>query len=149
MKFINYILFVLTALLSGCMLPQGANGCDHLNSKYEVCFLFDESGEAIITDGDSSLEVVSSKTYALSPSKDKLVVSEWRPYKFFSQAENREYRNTRLFFSNEKGNTLSSIEAGQWQVFLTYKLSDGVEREAVFAFEVTKSLYVPFIMRPN
>ena len=149
MKIRLFISILLSQFLIGCMLPQGANGCDHSKGKYGVCILFDESGEAIVTDEDSSLEIIGSKTYAISPNQSKLVVSKWYPYKFYSSAENREYRNTRVIFSDDQGHHLTHIESGHWQVFLTYKLSDGIEREASMDFNVTQSLYVPFIMRPN
>ena len=154
MKYLRLIVLSSFFLFSGCMIPQGANDCIHNDiEKSAICFSFHENGQGFVykffSGNQVKMNIEKDKTYLISPNGTRYRVANTKILDEFSEQSQVRYYNTTMIFSDYKGRELTDIESGHWQVFLTYALSDEIEREVKFEFDVSKSLYIPFVMRPN
>ena len=152
MKIRLFISILLSLFLTSCVLPQGASDCLKKENS-ALCFSLNENGQGIAYEFSSGnqvkLSIVNEKTYLISPFGKRYHVVNTQVFNKISESDKTQYYNVTISFSDDQGHDLTHIESGHWQVFLTYKLSDGIEHDASMDFNVTQSLYVPFIMRPN
>lgn len=148
----NFIVLVFI-LLTGCSIPQGTDS--FLDDK-KLSFSFEQGNDfgVIVKDANKSIvNVVNTKSYALSPKGTKFNVVKSEPYSFAAVNDDgvsEQFWVTHVYFSDDNGVPLKKItETGRWEFNLMLQSDNYSEHFEQFIFNVTKKYYIPFVMRPN